>query len=141
MKLVKQNPQRSLIDFFFDDVPTREFFQFPTQRQVPAANIRETEQAWHVELSAPGFAKENIKVELVENALRISGEVKTENEETRKNYRRREFVAQNFERRFVLPETANTEAMEAQYQDGILTVDIPKQETALNKAPKQISLK
>jgi len=142
MKLVKQNPQRSLIDFFFDDVPTREFFHTPNMGKViPAANIVENENGWRVEIAAPGFNKENIKVELKDQTLSISAEVKSETEETRENYRRREFSTRSFQRNFVLPETANTEAIEGQYTDGILTVKIPKREAELSKAAKQISLK
>jgi HSP20 family protein len=142
MKVARRSPQRSLIDFFFDDAPTREMFQFPNaNREVPRANILENKKEWKVELLAPGFSKENVKVELEENMLRISAEVKTEKEESRENYRRREFFTQNFERKFVLPETADTEKIEAEYKDGILTVNIPKQETTVSKTPKQISLK
>lgn len=107
---------------------------------LPSTNIWEDENKFNVELSAPGFTKEDIKVEVEENQMTISGEHKTENEQTEKTFTRKEFSYGSFKRSFTLPETVDTENINAKYENGILKLELPKKEVEVAKAAKQIQV-
>jgi HSP20 family protein len=72
--------------------------------------------------------------------LSISSETRNEKEETNEKFTRREFGYSTFKRTFHIPETVNTDGINAQYTDGILTVDLPKKEEAIDKGVKQIEV-
>ena len=100
--------------------------------RVPAVNIAETENEYHIELAVPGMKKEDFKVSLDKNVLSISAETKFESEETRedKRYNRREYSYNSFVRTFTLPESADHSNISAEYTDGILKVAVAKKEEA-----------
>ncbi|MCW5520315.1 Hsp20/alpha crystallin family protein [Aureitalea sp. L0-47] len=130
MKVVKRNTGLfpSIFDEFFTDnrldVPNYENFS------IPAVNIQENLTNFVIELAAPGLKKENIAIEVEENILKVSSEVtsKTETEDTERKFTRKEFNFRNFSRSFTLPETVDVENIAASYEDGILSVTIPKKE-------------
>lgn len=107
---------------------------------VPPVNIRETESAYEVELSAPGKTKEDFVIEVDQNVLSISSETKSEEKTENVKYTRREFSMSSFKRSFTLPKTANDDSITAAYENGILTVSIPKKEEALPKAKRAIEI-
>ena len=100
---------------------------------VPAANIKEEETRYFVELSAPGYSREDIKVSVEDDTLTISGEVKTESEEKKENFLKREFRSGNFKRSFNLNGMVNVENIDAKYENGILKIDLPKVENEVKK--------
>jgi len=113
---------------------------------VPATNIIENENAFLIELSAPGFNKTDIKVEVENDTLVISAEHKEEKKEAvpagrqeKSNYTRKEFNYGSFKRSFTLPETINTEGLEAKYEDGILKLTLPKK-AEVAKAVKEVKV-
>ncbi|MCX8079600.1 MAG: Hsp20/alpha crystallin family protein [Bacteroidia bacterium] len=117
---------RQLMDSFFSD----DVLNFGSNGFVPV-NIAEKNDAWVIEVSAPGAKKENFKVDLENNTLRISYQNQNENEEKKEEngltYHKRQFFATSFERVFNLPENGiNTDDIKAEYKDGILYVNIPK---------------
>jgi len=137
MTLVKFNPDRknngSLLPGFndvFDSIFNDTFFNDRMVTRVPAANISETEDHYHVELAAPGLQKSDFKINLDRNVLNISVEQQTENSDVQKNYSKREFSYTSFVRSFTLPDSANAESIEASYTDGVLRIDISKREEA-----------
>ncbi|MFN4124096.1 MAG: Hsp20/alpha crystallin family protein [Flavobacteriales bacterium] len=146
MTLVKFNrPQRanapvmrSVFDEFFNSFPT--FGELNAPNRLPAVNISESEDAFNIELSAPGFAKDEFSVEIEENNLVITGEKKDEKEHKEKNYTRKEFSYVNFKRSFTLPENADAEKIEGRYENGVLHLNIPKLKDA-QKLSKKIELK
>jgi HSP20 family protein len=110
---------------FFDN----EFDYFPAvfeKRNNGLSNILEKENEYLVEISAPGLKKEDIKIDLENDILRISSAVENEKEETNDGYYRREFYKSSFERSFTLPKIANKNEISAEMENGILTVTIPK---------------
>ncbi len=107
---------------------------------VPATNIVESEKDFRIELSAPGFNKTDIKVEVENDTLLIKGEHKAENTETKENYTRKEFNYGSFTRSFTLPENINTEGLEARYENGILNVVLPKKAEEKVKAVKEVKV-
>ncbi|NEU07143.1 Hsp20/alpha crystallin family protein [Flavihumibacter sp. R14] len=100
--------------------------------RVPAVNIAETENEYHIELAVPGMKKEDFKVSLDKNVLSISAETKFESEENRedKRYNRREYSYNSFVRTFTLPESADHSNISAEYTHGILKVAVAKKEEA-----------
>lgn len=124
MTLIKVNKQNGLL---FPDVKTffDEFFN-DSYFKVPAVNIVEDDQKFNLELSVPGFKKEDFKINLENNVITISGEISENNVKEEKNYTRREFTHQNFSRSFNLPENTNINEITASYENGILNIVIPK---------------
>jgi HSP20 family protein len=136
MTLVKFNPAKnnsSLMTGFndvFDSIFNDTFFNDRLTSRVPAANISETEDHYHVELAAPGLRKEDFKLNLDRNVLNVSVEQRTENNGNQKNYSKREYSYSSWVRSFTLPESANADSIEAAYTDGVLKIDIAKRENA-----------
>jgi HSP20 family protein len=136
------------IPSLFEDMFNRDWTNFPTttnggDHSMPAVNVRETAQAYELEVAAPGMTKQDFKIELDNNNLIISAEKQSNKEDKDKegNYSRREFSYQSFVRTFSLPERlVKGDAIAAKYKDGILHVSIPKTEEGRNKQVKQISI-
>jgi HSP20 family protein len=132
-----------LFDRFFEgdlfDWSNRNFSD--TNTTLPSVNIKESSEAFDVEVAAPGFSKDEFKIELNNDLLTISSEKQLENETTEgENFTRREFSYQSFSRTFTLPNTVNSDNIGAKYENGILKVSIPKKEEAKPKPAKQISI-
>lgn len=136
MTLVKFHPEKknsSLLPGFndiFDSVLGDTFFSDRRISSVPAANISESNAAYHIELAAPGLQKEDFRVSVERDMLNISSEQKSENNMEGKTYNRREFGYSSFTRLFTLPESADIENIQASYTDGVLSLNIPKKEEA-----------
>ena len=133
---------------FFDDMLTRDWFNWPFNHtansvSVPAVNVKETEDAFELEVAAPGMNKQDFKVELDNSLLIISArkENKHEEKDAKGNFSRREFNYQSFTRTFSLPERlVKGEEISAKYNDGILYISVPKTEEARVKPAKQIEI-
>ncbi len=144
MLLVKNSNQTpSLLDHFFDgemfDWTNRNFSE--TNTTIPSVNVKENPEAFTVEVAAPGFEKNDFKIELNLNRLSISTEVKVENETMEGQvFTKREFSYQSFCRSFTLPQIADGEKISANYVNGILVVSIPKKEEAKPKPARMIEI-
>jgi len=110
----------------------------PTEEDVwlPAVDIRETEDAILVEAEVPGVRKEDIKVDVKDGVLTISGERKYEREEKEENVHRIERAYGRFSRSFALPTNVDVERVQAKLRDGVLTIRLPKKESAKARAIK-----
>ncbi len=128
-------PRTSFIDDFFNtEWPVFDWDGKLSDSWVPAANVKEGEKEFAVELSVPGYAKKDIHVEVdSNNVLRITGERQEEAREESENYTRREFSYGSFSRSFQLPEAINDDKISAKCKDGVLKVELPKKETAILK--------
>ena len=113
-----------------------------TNTSIPAVNIKETGDAFEVEMAAPGMTKSDFKIELDNNLLTISSEKKTKNEEKDGDrYTRREFSFQSFQRSFQLPvNVVDVDKIEARYNNGMLQLLIPKKEDVKQRPPKKIQI-
>ncbi|MGB5172063.1 MAG: Hsp20/alpha crystallin family protein [Eudoraea sp.] len=107
---------------------------------IPAVNILENEASFELELFAPGRKKEDFNVEVDEQVLTISSEIKEEEEIKEKSYSRKEYTYSSFKRAFTLPDTVNEDAIEASYKDGVLKFVLPKKEEALPKPKRLIEI-
>lgn len=124
----------------FESIFHDSFFGQPVLNKVPAVNIAETENQFHIEMAVPGLKKEDFKINLDKNVLSVSVEKKTETVEEGKKYNKREFVQSAFSRSFTLPETADQSHIEAEYVDGILKLNVAKKEEAKVQA-REIAIK
>lgn len=112
-----------------------------TDTTLPKVNIKENDDAFMVEMAAPGMKKGDFSIQLDNNVLTISSEKKEDNKDEKSRYSRREFAYRSFQRAFTLPESADGQKIGAAYEDGILTITIPKKEEAKPQPPKTISIK
>ena len=120
-------------DFFKPDW----FGSLETNHRIPPVNIQENENDFLLELEIPGLKKEDFNIELDNDVLIISSEVKKGSEEKNENYTRKEFTVSSFRRAFTLPETVDSDEINAAYKAGILKISLPKKEEALPK-PKRL---
>lgn len=103
----------------------------------PAVDIYETEQELVLKADLPEVNQQEIDIRIENNMLTIRGERKFHNEVSQDNYLRVERAYGPFSRSFSLPNTLNTEAIKADYQNGVLSIRMPKREES---RPKQIRI-
>lgn len=134
--LTTLNPFTDIFESFFNDT----FLTDRMTSRVPAVNISETDQEYHIELAAPGLKKEDFKINLDRNMLSISVEKRTENTEENKKYNKREYSYTSFVRSFSLPDSADNAQIEAEYNNGVLDIKVAKKEEA-RMATREIQIK
>ncbi|MEM9834116.1 MAG: Hsp20/alpha crystallin family protein [Bacteroidota bacterium] len=143
MNLIRYN---TAFPRFFDDFVTKELDQLfdnsgQRGRRLPATNVKETEDHFALELAAPGFEKDDFKVELDQEVLTVSVEKEVNQEDKNDNFVKREFRYHNFTRSFRLPENAvDGDKVEAKYDAGILTLTLPKREEVKPKPARTIKI-
>ncbi|PWT76926.1 MAG: heat-shock protein [Bacteroidetes bacterium] len=150
MTLVKRNGNmNNLFPTFFDDLFNRDLFNWgnlnfsETNTTLPAVNIKETGDAYEVEVAAPGMSKKDFTVELNGNTLTISSEKTNQPEDERvdEQYFRREFSYQSFKRTFQLQkDVLDVDKIRAKYENGLLHLLIPKKEEAKQQPTRLIEI-
>lgn len=133
------------IDRVFDRFFTAPFFgetlpAFPFERTgllagdwAPALDLTETEKEYIIRCEVPGIHKENLDINLTGNVIRITGHKELVQEGKDETYLYREREVGRFVRALRLPVAVEEAKIEAVYQDGILTVHVPKPATAVGK--------
>lgn len=129
-----------LDDFFSRDLPSVFTPNFNTGISLPMVNIRETPDAYFVEMAIPGLKKSDFEVSLDNHVLYISAIKEEEEKQDRENYTRREFGYSSFKRSFTLPETVDDGKIKANYKEGILSFHLPKKEEARQKPARVIRI-
>jgi len=130
----------SMVDEFFGRDFLSNFFDYQTGISMPSVNIIEGKEDFKIEVAAPGLEKKDFKIDLNNNVLTISSEKEMKDEQTDKNYMRREFSYSSFQRSFALPNTVDAEKTNAAYKDGVLSITIPKKEEAKEKPARAIKI-
>lgn len=140
MNTVRKN-RANYFPFGFENAMRPKFETFVnSQNQFPAVNIKENEDSFEILLAAPGLTKEDFAIEIDENILKISSDIKQTEEVKEEKFSRREFSFSSFKRAFTLPETVNENKIEASYVNGILKLSLPKKEEALPKEKRSIQI-
>ena len=119
--------RENLFDDFFDDL-ARPVRQLVPSNQLMKTDIRETEDAFELDIDLPGFKKEDVKAQLKDGYLTIRAESK-KNDETKNEkgtYIRRERFYGTTERSFYVGDVVKEEDIKAKFEDGILKVTVPK---------------
>jgi len=127
----------------FETLFNEPFLETRLTSKVPAVNISETKTGYQIELAVPGFKKEDFKINLEKDILTVSAEHKedkSENSDDKKHFSKREFNFQSFTRSFNIPESINTAGIQANYENGILSIDLTKKEEEIVK-PRLIEVK
>jgi len=103
----------------------------------PAVDVYETENELVIKADLPQMPEKDLDVRVENNMLTIRGERKFEQKVKEENYLRMERAYGSFSRSFSLPNTVNTEAIQAEYKEGVLTVTLPKR---AESKPKQVKV-
>lgn len=131
--LTTREPMFRLFDSFFNtDVQGEE-----TRAWVPPVDIQETPDAYLFHAELPGMTKEDIHITLENNVLRVSGERKFEKDVKKESFHRVERTYGTFSRTFSLPTQVEAEKVLAAFENGILTITVPKAEQA---KPRRIAI-
>ena len=146
MTLVRVNPWRtapavnSLIDRFFNDtfLPAEEKTSTePHGLWRPVVDVYDNENAIVLKADLPGMNKEDIEIDVDDRILTLKGERTYDNETKEKDFYRRERSFGTFKRVFTLPENVSAESINADFKNGVLTIEITKPE---EKKPKHITV-
>ena len=134
----------SFLDKFFEgnlmDWNSRNFAG--TDSTLPAVNVVENKDEFQIDVAAPGMDKKDFKLNYDNGRLTISSEKKDEKEEKEgKVVTRREFSYQSFQRSFTVPENViNAEKITANYDNGILHVNLPTREEVKPTPAREIKI-
>lgn len=127
------------MDRFFDDwnrvTPVTKAYD--ERAFEPACEVSESDEHYLMSLDLPGMKKEDIKIEMSDNLLTISGERRRENAEKNQRVQRYEKSYGFFKRSFTLPASVEADKVEARYEDGVLELYLPKTHAA---KPRQIEI-
>ena len=108
--------------------------------ETPSVNILETEDAFELEVAAPGLSREDFKVVVEHKHLIVSADFKTDESKDEVSFKRKEYNFNKFSRKFTLPETVDKESVKAKYDLGILRITVDKTPEAKNKGPRSIEI-
>jgi HSP20 family protein len=128
---------RRTVDRLFDNVSTDHDWAQPTQWGL-AVDVAENKDAIIVKASVPGINPDDLDVSYSDDTLTIRGEIKSENEVKEDQYHVRERRYGSFSRSITLPTKIKGDAIEASYQNGVVTLRLPKAEEV---KPKRIEIK
>jgi len=139
----RYNANRVLVDELFNNFFKNDYHEAYAKNcsKKLATNVFETETEFKIELLLPGYKKEDVQLNYQNNLLtiKVENEVKEEKAEEYK-YAHREFGAANFEKQYRIPKSVNDEKISAKFENGVLNIELPKKEEALEKAPVDIKI-
>lgn len=143
MSLVRWQPFREIetlqreMNHLFDDVfsPLNRGENAHLSR-IPAAELEEAEDAYHLKLEVPGLEAEDLNIEVTADAVSVRGERKSETKTDEKGITRTEFRYGKFQRVIPMPGRINNQNVSAEYKNGIVNLTLPKAEEEKNKVVK-----
>ena len=112
------------------------------EKNLMKTDVKETENAYEIDIDLPGFKKDEIQIELKDGYLTVSAEkgLDKDEEDKKGKYIRKERYAGALSRTFYLGEEIREEEIKAKFENGILSVSIPKEEEKKVEGPKHISI-
>jgi HSP20 family protein len=124
-----QNEMNRLFNTFFDSrTPSQSGGRAVARHWTPALDVVETDEHFVLRADLPGLSENDVKIEVEDNVLTISGERKSEHEQSSNGYYRVERSFGSFSRSLTLPKGVDADAIQASFDSGVLTVQIPKPE-------------
>ncbi|MBN1348088.1 Hsp20/alpha crystallin family protein [candidate division KSB1 bacterium] len=141
MSLIKFNPYSHLVslpnelDSFFNKFGLD--FQNTDSVWCPSVDVVENDNNFELKAELPGMKRNEINITFKDDVLTLSGDRKYEVKESNDHYHRIERRYGKFQRSFSLPKNVKSDAIKANYENGVLTVNIPKSEEA---KPKEIAI-
>jgi HSP20 family protein len=97
-----------------------------TLRCKPAVNVVEQDNAYQIDVAAPGFERSELKVTMDKNLLTISSVPAQKQEEKKEKFLKKEYSTSSFTRSFELPENIDADKIEASHKNGVLSITVPK---------------
>jgi HSP20 family protein len=128
LQSIQQEMNRLFGSFFDGPVTTAGANGAITRRWIPAMDLVEGDGEFVLRADLPGVGEDDVKVELEDNVLTISGERRSSHEERKEGYYRVERASGTFSRSLTLPEGVEADSVEATFENGVLEVRIPKPE-------------
>ncbi|MEZ5035022.1 MAG: Hsp20/alpha crystallin family protein [Chitinophagaceae bacterium] len=137
-----QHSFNSLVDDLFTELPMifKNDFNNSERNGLVPVNVKETDNAFELDVIAPGFEKSDFTINLDQNLLTISAEQKTEEKKETDKQIRKEFSYHSFKRSFTVDEKIDATKIDASYVNGVLKLNLPKKEE-VKMATKQIEIK
>ena len=129
---------REAMDRLFDDAFTRPLSLTGNNWSIPAVDMYQTDDEVVVKAALPGIKADEVQINVTGEVLTIKGETKQENETKEKAYHLREQRWGAFERSIVLPTEVVADKAKADFENGVLTITLPKAEEV---KPKTINIK
>lgn len=128
MRTLVKRTQPNFLAFpsIFDEFLGNESFNHLAKTYKPSVNIKEDENGFSINMLIPGFKKEDVQINIENNVLSISAEVKEENTQENEKFSRKEFSFKSFKRSFSLPENIDIENIKANIENGVLGLHLPK---------------
>lgn len=130
----------SFTDDFFGKDFLSDFFDSSANKTIPEVNVLENADEFKIEVAAPGLEKADFKINLSNNVLTISSEKEVKDATENEKFVRREFSYSSFQRSFSLPDSVNSDKINAKHKDGVLTLTIPKRDEAKEKSKREIRI-
>jgi HSP20 family protein len=129
----------NLVDDFFNGIPAlfNPGFNKSVWNGLVPVNVKESKDAYHLEVVAPGLDKNDFKVNIDGDTLTVSAEIKNEVKEETDTKIRNEYSYRSFKRSFTLDEKIDASNIDARYVNGVLTLNLPKK-TEVKEAAKEI---
>lgn len=109
--------------------------------QTPAVDVSDQGDAFEMQVELPGISKDDINIEVTPRGVEISAKHDESSEDSGKNWLRKERTAASFYRCFELPEELNTEDVEAEMDNGVLSITLPKKEPTPKQKPRKVKIK
>jgi HSP20 family protein len=131
---LSREPFSRLFESIFHDLQGEEV---SNRSWVPPVDIQETEEGYRLQAELPGLTRDDIQITLENNVLRLAGERKVERDVKRESFHRVERTYGTFSRAFALPHQVNSEGVQAAFENGVLTITVPKAEQA---KPRKITI-
>ena len=131
-----QNEMNRLFNTVFD-APATPGNGGTMRRWVPAMDLLETADHFVLRADLPGMTQDDVKIELEDSTLTVSGERKSEHEDKQEGYYRVERAFGSFSRSLTLPKGINADAVTASFDNGVLEIRVPKPE---ERKPRRISI-
>lgn len=141
--LVRRHDKGGSFPSFFNRYWDNDFFNNFMESDIPAVNVKENKKEFKLEISAPGYEKGDISLNVENNILTISAKKESKNEEKGEDEKvlRQEFTSSSFYRSFTLPENIDTENISAKEKNGVLKISLPKMDKAPEDKRKKIEIK
>lgn len=142
MALVRWQPSREFgslqreMNRLFDSLMQTNDSGFSDMTFIPAAEIEETPEKIQLKLEVPGMEAKDLDVQVTAEAVAITGERKSETKSEEKGVTRSEFRYGSFQRVIPLPAKVKNDQVQAEYKNGVLSLNLPKAEAEKNKVFK-----
>lgn len=124
----------SLIEKELDDLWLFPFFRYQNTAKIAPLDISEDDKNYYIETDLPGFTKEQISIKIDKDLLTISATTEKQDEKETKKYHKKERVSRSCTRSISIPENVDVSAISAKYENGVLTLTLPKKEPEKSSA-------